>query len=47
MLFATDWPHWQFEGDEAIPPGFSADLTRRICVDNPLDTYRRLRETLS
>ncbi len=47
LLFATDWPHWQFEGDEAIPPGFSADLTRRVCVDNPLETYPRLRETLS
>lgn len=47
LLFATDWPHWQFEGDAAIPPGLSADLTRRICVDNPLETYPRLRETLS
>lgn len=42
LLFATDYPHWQFEGSDAIPPGFSADLIRRIKVDNPLATYTRL-----
>jgi len=47
LLFSTDYPHWQFDGDAAVPPGFSAELTRRICVDNPLATYPRLRETLS
>lgn len=45
LLFASDWPHWQFEGDAILPPGLSDDLIRKIKVDNPLETYPRLRET--
>ena len=44
LLFSTDYPHWQFDGMEALPPGLSADLVRKITVDNPLATYARLRE---
>jgi predicted TIM-barrel fold metal-dependent hydrolase len=47
LLFSTDYPHWQFEGTEAVPPGFSEKLVRLMCVDNPLATYPRLLETLS
>ena len=46
LLFSTDYPHWQFEGDAVLPPGLSAALARRILVDNPLETYPRLAETL-
>jgi hypothetical protein len=45
LLFATDWPHWQFEGDQPVPPGFSDALLRKITADNPLSTYPRLQET--
>jgi uncharacterized protein len=45
LLFATDYPHWQFEGDRVLPDGLSPALRQRICVDNPLDTYPRLKET--
>jgi uncharacterized protein len=45
LLFATDWPHWQFEGEHAIPAGFPAALLRKVTVDNPLATYPRLQET--
>ncbi len=44
LLFSTDYPHWHFEADEALPPGLSEALTRRILVDNALETYPRLRE---
>ena len=44
LLFATDWPHWQFQGDRALPPGIPPGLARRIMVDNPLATYPRLQE---
>jgi predicted TIM-barrel fold metal-dependent hydrolase len=47
LLFATDHPHWQFEGTAALPPGIPPALARRITVDNPLATYARLGETLS
>ena len=46
LLFATDYPHWHFEGTQAFPPGFPAGLMRRVLVDNPLATYPRLKETL-
>jgi predicted TIM-barrel fold metal-dependent hydrolase len=46
LLFASDYPHWQFEGDHVLPGGLSADLLRRIRVDNPLETYPRLKETV-
>jgi len=47
LLFSTDYPHWQFNGDAALPAGFDASLTRKILVDNPLATYPRLKETAS
>ena len=46
LLFASDYPHWQFEGDAVTPPGLSNALLQRIRVDNPLATYPRLKETL-
>ena len=44
LLFSTDYPHWQFEGLDALPDGLGPELTRRILLDNPLETYPRLRE---
>ncbi|MFN8926696.1 MAG: amidohydrolase family protein [Rhodospirillales bacterium] len=44
LLFASDHPHWRFDGDDPVPPGFPADLVRRMLTDNPLSTYPRLRE---
>ena len=43
ILFSTDYPHHQFEGDAALPAGLPAGLARKIMVDNPLETYPRLR----
>jgi len=42
LLYSTDYPHWQFDGDEALPPGLSDALRRKIMVDNPLATYPSL-----
>lgn len=47
LLFASDYPHWQFEGAQALPPGISARLIEKIRCDNPLATYPRLLEALS
>jgi len=47
LLFASDFPHWQFEGDDVLPPGLSDDLLRKILIDNPLATYPRLKETVA
>jgi predicted TIM-barrel fold metal-dependent hydrolase len=42
LLFSTDYPHWQFDGDHAIPEGLPAELARKMMVDNPRATYPRL-----
>ena len=35
LLFATDYPHWQFDGDEVLPPGLNPSLIRKMRYDNP------------
>src|SRR5215831_16380907 len=47
ILFSTDYPHWQFEGNDALPDGLSADLVRKIMIDNPYATYGRLKQSAS
>ena len=42
LLFSTDFPHWQFDGEAMLPPGIPAALARKILIDNPLATYPRL-----
>ena len=42
LLYASDFPHWQFDGDETMPAGIPAGLRRKILVENPLATYDRL-----
>jgi predicted TIM-barrel fold metal-dependent hydrolase len=44
LLYSSDYPHWQFDGDEIMPPGLPEALRRKIMVDNPLSTYTRLQE---
>jgi uncharacterized protein len=39
LLFASDYPHWQFDGDNFLPAGIPADLARKIMVENPHATY--------
>jgi uncharacterized protein len=46
LLFSTDYPHWQFDGDAALPAGLPASLARRIVSDNPRATYPRLQEAV-
>jgi hypothetical protein len=46
LLYSSDYPHWQFDGDELMPPGLPETLRRKIMVDNPLSTYGRLQETV-
>jgi uncharacterized protein len=47
LLFSTDYPHWQFDGDQVVPEGLSDAMLRKILVDNPLSTYPRLRAIAS
>ena len=47
LLYSSDFPHWHFDGMDAVPPGMPDTLVRKMMVDNPLATYPRLKETLS
>lgn len=42
LLFASDFPHWQNDGDAMLPPGIDSVLRKKILIDNPLATYPRL-----
>jgi predicted TIM-barrel fold metal-dependent hydrolase len=42
LLFSTDYPHWHFDGTDALPPGLSSDMVRKIKVENPAKTYARI-----
>jgi len=42
LVFSTDYPHWQFDGDEALPDGLPAALIDKMLVDNPLSAFPRL-----
>ncbi len=43
IVFSTDYPHWQFDGEDVLPDGLSDAMLRKILIDNPLATYPRLR----
>jgi predicted TIM-barrel fold metal-dependent hydrolase len=44
LLFSTDYPHWQFDGTDAMPAGIDSALARKIMAENPLRTYVRLQQ---
>ena len=39
LLYASDYPHWQFDGVDPLPAGLPDDLVRKILVDNPKATF--------
>ena len=49
LLFSTDYPHYQFDGDSLtgagpIPEGMDKNLAQKIMAENPLRTYVRLND---
>ena len=47
LLYASDYPHWQFDGDAAVPEGFPDATMHKMLVDNALATYSRLSPSLA
>ena len=39
LLYSSDYPHWQFDGDDGMPAGVPDALKQKIKVDNPFATY--------
>ena len=42
LLFSTDYPHWQFDGDAALPEGLPDRLFSKIVSENAIAIYPRL-----
>lgn len=42
LLYASDYPHWHYDGTDALPDGLPAALTNKVLIDNALKTYPRL-----
>ena len=42
LLYASDYPHHHHDDSDALPDGLSAELIRKMTVDNPRATYPRL-----
>jgi predicted TIM-barrel fold metal-dependent hydrolase len=42
ILFSSDYPHWQFDGDDVIPPGISDEFLHKMAVVNPKSIYGRI-----
>jgi predicted TIM-barrel fold metal-dependent hydrolase len=42
LLFASDHPHWHYDGDQAVPPGMPDEHLDRLFVKNALRAYPRL-----
>ncbi|HWL05614.1 MAG TPA: amidohydrolase family protein [Xanthobacteraceae bacterium] len=44
LMFSTDYPHWHFEGTDALPRALAGDLARKVLHDNAMATYTRLHD---
>lgn len=42
LLFSTDYPHFHFDGEAAIPTTINDTLRQRMANENPRETYQRL-----
>lgn len=42
LMFASDYPHWQFEGDDVLPAGLPTSILPKLLRGNALATYQRL-----
>ncbi|MGZ3409192.1 MAG: amidohydrolase family protein [Xanthobacteraceae bacterium] len=44
LLYASDYPHWHFDGDDSLPDGLPDHVLRKLLNDNALETYPRLQD---
>lgn len=44
LLFASDYPHWHYDGSDPVPAGIPEGMLRKMMIDNPLATYPRLQQ---
>jgi predicted TIM-barrel fold metal-dependent hydrolase len=44
LLYASDYPHWHFDGEDGLPDGLPDHTLERMLAANALETYPRLRD---
>jgi len=44
QMLSTDNPPWHFDREDVMQDGLTDDTLRRFMIDNPLETYPRLRD---
>lgn len=44
LLFASDYPHFHYDGDAVLPEGLGAETIAGLAQTNPFTTYSRLKE---
>lgn len=42
LVYSSDYPHWQFDGQNVLPDGLSEQRIRKIIHDNPRKAFARL-----
>jgi len=42
ILFSSDYPHWHFDGTDALPKGLPPSLLSKILFENALETYPKI-----
>jgi len=47
LLFSSDFPHWQYDGDEVIPSCVPPKIVQKMAFENPYRTYARLAKKTS
>jgi predicted TIM-barrel fold metal-dependent hydrolase len=40
LLFASDYPHWDFDNPLRVFEHWPAELRQRVCADNAQELYR-------
>ncbi|MDB5569785.1 MAG: hypothetical protein JWN93_968 [Hyphomicrobiales bacterium] len=43
LMFSTDYPHWQFDGLDALPRPLQGEAAPRVLYENALEAYPRLK----
>ncbi len=46
LLFSSDYPHWHYEGTDAMPPHIPKSIADRMRSANALETFPRLTQTI-
>ncbi|MCH8295762.1 amidohydrolase family protein, partial [Candidatus Poribacteria bacterium] len=41
VVYASDYPHWDWDNPKTVLPGISAELKRRIFVETARELYAR------